>query len=100
MPGRPRATYRERMTSVRQITVPACLCAGAYGLLIRPRLRRWGATAAEVHQPYPGAELIPGGRRTATMRHDRRASIARVAMAGADGLQPRGLVQLGPPRQP
>jgi len=67
MPGRSGATYRERMTSVRQITVPACLCAAAYGLFIRPRLLRWGATAAEVHDTYRGAELIPGGQRTATM---------------------------------
>lgn len=67
MPGRLPATYRELMTSVRQITVPACLCAGAYGLVIRPRLLRWGATAAEVRHPYPGADLIPGGRRIATM---------------------------------
>jgi hypothetical protein len=67
MPGRPRATYRELMTSVRQISVPACMCAGAYGLFVRPRLLRCGATATEAHQPYPGADLIPGGRRTATM---------------------------------
>lgn len=67
MPGTLPATYGELMTSVRQITVPACLCAGVYGLVIRPRLLRWGATPVEVHQPYPGAGLIPGGRRVATM---------------------------------
>lgn len=43
------------------------LSAGAYALLLRPRLLRWGATDEEVRQPYPGADLIPGGRRSATM---------------------------------
>jgi proline iminopeptidase len=28
---------------------------------------RWGATDAEVAGPYPGAELVPGGERSATM---------------------------------
>jgi proline iminopeptidase len=28
---------------------------------------RWGASDEEVRQPYPGANLIPGGRRGATM---------------------------------
>jgi proline iminopeptidase len=38
-----------------------------YLAVVRPRLLRWGATAAEVRAPYPGAELIPGGTRSATM---------------------------------
>jgi proline iminopeptidase len=40
---------------------------GAYFLGLRPRLLRWGATEDEVAEPYPGADLIPGGTRGATM---------------------------------
>jgi hypothetical protein len=38
-----------------------------YAALVRPRLMRWGATDEEVSGPYPGAELIPEGKRAATM---------------------------------
>lgn len=41
--------------------------AGGYGALLRPRLRRWRATDAEVAAPYPGAHLVPGGKRGATI---------------------------------
>ncbi len=41
--------------------------AVAYERLIRPRLLRWGATDEEVCGPYPGADVVPGGRRGATM---------------------------------
>jgi proline iminopeptidase len=40
---------------------------GAYALAVRPRLLRWGATDEEVRRPFPGAELVPNGRRSATM---------------------------------
>jgi proline iminopeptidase len=40
---------------------------GAYTLAIRPRLLRWGATGEEVRRTYPGAELVLGGTRSATM---------------------------------
>jgi hypothetical protein len=43
------------------------LSVGAYALVVRPRLLRWGATEEEVRRPYPGADLIPGGERSATM---------------------------------
>jgi hypothetical protein len=43
------------------------LSTGAYALVVRPRMLRWGASTEELRQPYPGAGLIPGGRRTATM---------------------------------
>ncbi len=43
------------------------LAAGAYGALVRPRLLSWGATKEEVDGPYPGADIVPGGRRTSTM---------------------------------
>jgi hypothetical protein len=38
-----------------------------YAAWVRPRLMRWGATDEEVAGPYPGADLIPGGQRAATM---------------------------------
>ena len=34
---------------------------------MRPRLMRWGASDAEVAEPYPGADLVPEGKRAATM---------------------------------
>jgi len=39
----------------------------AYGGWLRPRLWRWGATDDEVAGPFPGAELVPQGKRAATM---------------------------------
>lgn len=44
----------------------AVLAAG-YALVVRPRLLRWGATDDEVARPFPGAGIVPGGRRSATM---------------------------------
>ena len=41
--------------------------AGVYTFAVRPRMLRWGASDEEVRQPYPGADLIPGGQRGATM---------------------------------
>jgi hypothetical protein len=55
------------VTNFRRICLPACLFAGAYGVLIRPRMLRWGTTPAEADGAYPGADLIPGGQRIATM---------------------------------
>jgi proline iminopeptidase len=43
----------------------ALLAAYRWGLL--PRLRTWGATPEEVRAAYPGDDLVPGGRRGATM---------------------------------
>jgi proline iminopeptidase len=41
---------------------------GAYALVVRPRLLRWGATDDEVAGPFPGGEIIPGAERgSATM---------------------------------
>lgn len=67
-----------RATTAR--TVTACLVAGigAYALVVRPRLLRWGATDEEVRGPYPGAELIVGGTRSATMAVTIDAPPARV----------------------
>ena len=39
----------------------------AYTLAVRPRLVRWGATDEEVGRAFPGADLIPGATRSATM---------------------------------
>jgi proline iminopeptidase len=54
-------------TRVRTLAALLGVCAGAYALVVRPRLLRWGASDQELRAPYPGAELIPGGRRMATM---------------------------------
>lgn len=39
----------------------------SYVLLVRPRMMQWGATRAEVEEPFPGAEVVPHGVRGATM---------------------------------
>ena len=52
--------------------------AGVYALAARPRLLRWGATEEEVHRRFPGAEIIPGGHRSATMAVTIEAEPARV----------------------
>ncbi|MGW5228653.1 hypothetical protein ACWEP5_27410 [Nocardia niigatensis] len=41
--------------------------AAVYATQVRPRLMRWGATDEEVAGPYPGADVVPDGRRGATM---------------------------------
>jgi hypothetical protein len=38
-----------------------------HGVLLHPRLMRWGASEEEVTDPYPGAGLVPEGERGATM---------------------------------
>lgn len=55
--------------SVRRTTgvVVVVVAAGVYGFWLRPRLWRWGATDEEATGPYPGAELVPEGKRGATM---------------------------------
>lgn len=61
----------------RPLTLGLAL-AGAYALVVRPRMLRWGATDDEVRSAYPGAELIPGGARSATMAVTIDAPPARV----------------------
>jgi hypothetical protein len=67
----PRQGLRTRdtchMTVRRKIAVAAGTAAVVYGGLVRPRLMRWGATDEEVAAPYPGAGLVPDGKRGATM---------------------------------
>lgn len=55
-------------------TIAGAAAAGAtatatvvYAGWVCPRLMRWGATDEEVAGPYPGAELVPDGKRAATM---------------------------------
>ena len=55
------------MTRARSLVAWFALSAGAYALVFRPRMLRWGASDEEVRQPFPGAELVPGGQRGATM---------------------------------
>jgi hypothetical protein len=50
----------------RRVFLDAALL-GFYVAFVRPRLRRWGATPEELAAPYPGDQLIPGGRPGATM---------------------------------
>jgi hypothetical protein len=64
-------------SSIRRVAGGLALC-GAYALFVRPRLLRWGATKAEVRAPFPGADLIPGGARGATMATTIDAPPARV----------------------
>lgn len=54
------------MKRSRELAVAGTLIA-AYALVVRPRLARWGATGEEVRRPYPGADLVSGGSRGATM---------------------------------
>jgi proline iminopeptidase len=55
------------MAPARRLVAGLALSAGAYLLVLRPRVLRWGASDDEVRRPYPGAQIVPGGRRGATM---------------------------------
>lgn len=52
---------------MRKLARLAAICIAAYAAFIRPRLLHWGATDEEVNSTFPGAELVPGGSRSATM---------------------------------
>jgi hypothetical protein len=47
--------------------VALCGFLAGYAVGVRPALLRSGATEEEVAGPYPGADLVPGGKRSATM---------------------------------
>lgn len=49
-----------------RVAVPALLLVGYLGA-VRPRLLVWGATDDEVLGRFPGAEIVAGGTRSATM---------------------------------
>ena len=55
------------MTHGRKVAGIGVVAAAVYAVWVRPRLMRWGATDQEVAGPYPGADLVPGGTRAATM---------------------------------
>ena len=55
------------MNRARDIVGALATAATVYGVWVRPRLLRWGATDAEVAGPFPGAELVPAGARSGTM---------------------------------
>lgn len=52
---------------ISALVIAALGLLGGYAFGVRPRLVRWGATDDEVRRPYPGAEIIPGGKRGGTM---------------------------------
>lgn len=65
-------------TSARRLGALLSLLAGVYALGARPRMLRAGASDDEVRAPFPGAGVIPGGERTATMAVTIDAPPARV----------------------
>jgi hypothetical protein len=65
------------VSAARRLTLLG-LTAGLYALVVRPHLLRWGASDEEVRGAFPGAEVIPGGQRTATMAVTIDAPPARV----------------------
>jgi hypothetical protein len=62
----------------RKLASGACLAGAVYALVLRPRLVRWGATDEEVAGTFPGKELIPDGKRAATMAITIEAPPAKV----------------------
>jgi hypothetical protein len=56
---------RSRMLSRNSLVMAAPL-VGSYVLVVRPRLLRWGATDDELRRPFPGADIIDHGTRSAT----------------------------------
>lgn len=55
------------MRAARTLSMLLGLSALLYALGIRPRMLRWGASDEEVRGAYPGADIVPDGRRGATM---------------------------------
>lgn len=53
--------------TVRKVAAAVTLALGAYAVVVRPRILRWGATDEELREEFPGAQLIPGGKRAPTM---------------------------------
>lgn len=64
--------------TARKVAACVGLAMCTYILAIRPRLLRWGATEEEIRGPYPGADLVPNGTRSATMAVTIDAPPARV----------------------
>jgi proline iminopeptidase len=65
--------------SGRRLAALLALAAGvAYAVAVRPRMLRSGASDEELQEPYPGAGLVPGGRRGGTMAVTIEAPPSRV----------------------
>ncbi len=79
------ATCEHDSTRLRRATLSAALLC-CYATLVRPRMRRSGATREELAARYPDDELIPDGRPGATMATTIQAPPATVW---------RWLVQMG-----
>ena len=60
-------SHAGRVAAGRKIIGAVGIAACIYARWVRPRLGRWGATDEEVAGPYPGVELVPEGKRAATM---------------------------------
>jgi hypothetical protein len=71
-------SYGSQPRSPGQRVLVGLAALSLYPALVRPRLRRWGATPEEVAASYPGEELIPDARRGATMATTIRAAPAEV----------------------
>ena len=59
-----RMRKQRRASTARPALIAAAAAAAGYALVLRPWLRRWGATAEEAREPLPGDELP--GRTTST----------------------------------
>lgn len=55
------------MTAIRRALAAVAVLVAAYLVVLRPRLVRWGATDEELDRGFPGADIIPGASRSATM---------------------------------
>jgi hypothetical protein len=63
-----------------------------YAAAVRPRIQWLGTSSDERTATYPGDDLIPARRSVRRDGdHDRGAAGVRLAVAGADGLRPRGV---------
>lgn len=60
------AACKARMTRCARAAGLLAAAGAAYAALARPRMLRWGATAAEAAGALPGDELIPGARYQST----------------------------------
>lgn len=52
---------------MRRTLTTAGLLTAAYALWVRPKMLNAGATPKEIKGPFPGADIVPGGKRTPTM---------------------------------
>ena len=72
------APRMRRRPSRARAAVGVMALGSVYALVVRPRLLRWGASDDELTSPFPGAAIVPGGVRTATMAVTIDAPTSRV----------------------